>query len=123
VIYIGIYKHDSIQLQLYLTHFNSSIGVIINEILTRERPYQDLLEEGLSYENIFSRISKESLKVSTRFNDDEYTDKVNAIIRNCIQSDPFNRPTCASLRVNNFHSIHSLDLYSKKIPFAHCRIK
>ncbi|KAI9470491.1 MAG: hypothetical protein EXX96DRAFT_358928 [Benjaminiella poitrasii] len=76
-----------------------SVGIIINEILTRERPYQKFLNDGLSCENIFMRVCGENLKVTMRpAAEDEYTDEINAIVYKCLQSDPSARPTCSAIR-------------------------
>ncbi|KAL7326247.1 Histidine kinase osmosensor, variant 3 [Mucor circinelloides] len=76
-----------------------SVGIIINEILTRERPYQKLLNQGITYENIFQRVCEENLQVTMRAAaEDEYADKINTIIRDCLQSDPNSRPTCLAIK-------------------------
>ncbi|KAF1804896.1 hypothetical protein FB192DRAFT_1053619 [Mucor lusitanicus] len=76
-----------------------SVGIIMNEILTRERPYQQLLNQGISYENIFQRVCEENLRVTMRAAaDDEYADKINMIIHDCLQSDPKSRPNCLAIK-------------------------
>lgn len=72
----------------------------MNEILTRERPYQKLLNQGITYENIFQRVCEENLQVTMRAAaEDEYADKINTVIRDCLQSDPNSRPTCLAIKV------------------------
>lgn len=85
----------------------------MNEILTRERPYQKLLNQGISYENIFQRICEENLRVTMRVAaEDEYADKINLIINDCLQSDPNSRPTCLAIKVYCKVYIASLFLIS-----------
>jgi hypothetical protein len=72
----------------------------MNEILTREKPYKDLLNQGFSYENIFWRIREENLTVSMRpTGEDEHTDAINLIISDCLKADPNTRPSCMSIKV------------------------
>lgn len=73
----------------------------MNEILTRERPYKELSDKGFSNEAIFSRICEGNLQVSRQsLGEDDFADKINGIIEECIQFDPLARPTCTTIRVN-----------------------
>ncbi|CEP15224.1 hypothetical protein [Parasitella parasitica] len=85
-----------------------SVGIILNEILTRERPYQKLLNQGFTLENIFRRVCEENLRVVMKTStDDEYADKINLIINDCLQSDPSSRPTCLVIK----NRLRSIDPY------------
>ncbi|CAO3617380.1 unnamed protein product [Mucor fragilis] len=76
-----------------------SVGIIMNEILTRERPYQKLLNQGISYEVIFQRVCEENLRVTMKAAaEDEYAEKINMIIHDCLQSDPNSRPSCLAIK-------------------------
>ena len=85
----------------------------MNEILTRERPYQKLLNQGISCEVIFQRICEENLRVTmTAAAEDEYAEKINMIIHDCLQSDPNSRPSCLAIKVSRIANFtcHSLIL-------------
>ncbi|KAI8379101.1 uncharacterized protein BYT42DRAFT_313184 [Radiomyces spectabilis] len=76
-----------------------SVGIVINEILTRKLPYQQEIDEGASAEDVFNRVCDEDLKPFMQpQGHDEYSDKINVIIRDCWQYDPVLRPTFTSLR-------------------------
>lgn len=73
----------------------------MNEILTREKPYKKLKDKGFSNETIFQRICEEHLAITLDSSgQDDYTDRINYIIEDCIQLDPLARPSCSSIRVN-----------------------
>jgi serine/threonine protein kinase len=85
----------------------------MNEILTRERPYQELVNQGISFENIFQRVCEENIRVTMRATtEDEYADKINLIINDCLQSDPNSRPTCLAIKVHLKIWVASLFLIS-----------
>lgn len=72
----------------------------MNEILTREKPYQKLLNQGLSYEDIFEQVCDQNLQVTTKLlGADVYADKINVIIKDCLKRDPEQRPSCSTIRV------------------------
>ncbi|KAI8344602.1 hypothetical protein BC941DRAFT_409079 [Chlamydoabsidia padenii] len=68
-----------------------SAGIIMNEIITRELPYQALLDEGYTVENIFSlqQSGSSSLALSKK---DDYSEKFNSIIVDCLCPDASRRP-------------------------------
>ncbi|KAI8968050.1 hypothetical protein BDF20DRAFT_205358 [Mycotypha africana] len=85
-----------------------SVGIIMNEILTREKPYQKLIRQGMSYENIFTHVRDGDLRVTMYADgEDEYADKINTLISDCLHPDPNCRPTCANMR----NQMKSIDPY------------
>ena len=76
------------------------MGIIINEILTRENPYKDLLDEGNSQLSIFKMISQER-KIRPRLvkpiDADGYAEKMNQIIEECLSDNPYERPTFSAM--------------------------
>ncbi|KAI9245683.1 hypothetical protein BDA99DRAFT_543582 [Phascolomyces articulosus] len=82
-----------------------SVGVIINEILTREKPYKDLLDQGYSQLAIFKMISSRSgsrekrirPKLVKTMDADGYAERINQIIEECMSEDPCARPTFSAM--------------------------
>ncbi|KAI8391178.1 uncharacterized protein BYT42DRAFT_602084 [Radiomyces spectabilis] len=95
-------------LDVYLTHPSKaadvySAGIIINEILTRETPYHELTEQGLSPEVIFEHIRDKGLRPTMQLPmQDEYSDDVNAVILDCLQVDPSLRPTFSGIGLEKY---------------------
>lgn len=76
------------------------MGIILNEIVTRERPYYKLQDEGMPYEEIFTQISERNARVTLSNSDDEHAFRINSLIKDCLQQDPNARPTCGIIRVS-----------------------
>ncbi|KAG0179191.1 hypothetical protein DFQ29_002414 [Apophysomyces sp. BC1021] len=86
-----------------------STGIIINEILTREKPYIQQRLEGFSCESIFNQIRDEGLSPRTQpKGHDGYSDGINVIILECLQRDPDMRPSLSSIAVK----IQEIDPYT-----------
>ncbi|KAI9275752.1 hypothetical protein BDA99DRAFT_601329 [Phascolomyces articulosus] len=78
-----------------------SLGIIMNEIVTRAQPYKkDLLELGESnYEAVFDRIkNKEVLPDMLASDQDMYVGKVNEIIIACWRREPTTRPSIGQVK-------------------------
>ncbi|KAI8092857.1 uncharacterized protein BX664DRAFT_96027 [Halteromyces radiatus] len=88
-------------LGIYLTNPSKSAdvysaGIIMNEIITRELPYQALLDDGLTAENIFNmQHSGPSCLVLSK--KDDYAEKFNSIILDCLRRDSSGRPSFATI--------------------------
>lgn len=85
-----------------------SVGIIMNEIVTRAKPYSNMLDnETETFESIFFKIRDLGLrpKLDTRATDEEeYATKMGLIISECLDPDPSARPTFSSLAVS-YHII------------------
>ncbi|KAI7874924.1 hypothetical protein K492DRAFT_211261 [Lichtheimia hyalospora FSU 10163] len=81
-----------------------SVGIIINEIVSRQQPFKKQLE-NMSVKDVFARVEKEYLLPEMAPTEaDEYTAKVNMIIAECLRRDPTARPSMTTLR-NRIKSI------------------
>lgn len=77
-----------------------SAGVIINEILTREKPYGDL---NTSPQHIFNQVCEDDLRPKMKpSGQDDFTDGMNAIIHDCLEADCFDRPSFDTIGVGVF---------------------
>ncbi|KAG2235247.1 hypothetical protein INT48_004714 [Thamnidium elegans] len=71
-----------------------SVGIIINEILTREKPYASQLHGGLSPEIIFGQICDLELRPRMQpSGQDDFTYGMNLIVSDCLQRNSNERPS------------------------------
>ncbi|CAO3575968.1 unnamed protein product [Absidia cylindrospora] len=82
-----------------------SIGVIMNEILTRTLPYSEL-QKGQQPSEIFQRIINDRITpaLSENTHDSHYFNKVNRLITRCWSPNPSERPMICDLQ-NQLHAI------------------
>lgn len=74
----------------------------MNEIITRELPYQALLDDGYTAENIFGLQQSGSSGIVLSKKDD-YSEKFNSIIVDCLCPNPSRRPGFATIGVRNWN--------------------
>lgn len=94
-----------------------SVGIIINEILTRERPYNSQLQDGLSYEEIFDQICELDLRPRMQSSsEDDFTCSMNLIISDCLQKNSHSRPSFTAIAVSIvIHLLCSLFFFNELI--------
>jgi serine/threonine protein kinase len=81
-----------------------SAGIIINQILTRERPYSNL---KASPHSIFNQVCEDELRPKMRpLGQDDFTSGMNAIIHDCLETDCFQRPSFDTLGVKYYYINH-----------------
>ncbi|KAI8062897.1 hypothetical protein BC940DRAFT_308004 [Gongronella butleri] len=73
-----------------------SAGIIMNEIITRELPYQSLLDDGMSPESIFELLQAK-VQYPAFSRKDDYAEHFNMIILACLQRNPASRPTFSTI--------------------------
>lgn len=76
-----------------------SAGIIINEILTREKPYAELHQ---SPQMIFNQVCEDEIRPKVKISSieqDDFTNGMVSIVRDCLQTDPLLRPTFCTLGV------------------------
>lgn len=78
-----------------------SAGIIMNEIITRELPYQSSLDEGLTVEDIFNKIYFDNLYPDLSKKND-YAEKFNPIIMDCLQRNASARPNFTTIGVSDY---------------------
>ncbi|CAO3621699.1 unnamed protein product [Cunninghamella blakesleeana] len=88
-------------LGIYITNTSKnadiySAGIIMNEIITRELPYQSSLDEGLTVEDIFNKIYFDNLCPDLSKKSD-YAEKFNPIIMDCLQRNELARPNFTTI--------------------------
>lgn len=81
--------------------FLSSAGIIINEILTREKPYAIQLDkQHLSPEAIYKQVCEQDLRPHMQPpGQDGFTAGMNSIVVDCLQKNAFARPSFATIGV------------------------
>ncbi|GAA5802177.1 hypothetical protein HPULCUR_007638 [Helicostylum pulchrum] len=78
-----------------------SVGIIINEILTREKPYTSQLQGGLSPAVIFKQICDIELRPRMQLSgQDDFTYGMNLIISDCLQNNSNSRPSLNAIAVS-----------------------
>ncbi|KAI8997000.1 kinase-like domain-containing protein [Pilobolus umbonatus] len=79
-----------------------SAGIVINEILTREKPYQEHTALGIDSSSIFLNVCGKGLRPAmNEVADDAYMMDMNSIVADCLEGDPEERPSFSSINVRN----------------------
>ncbi|CAO3625307.1 unnamed protein product [Cunninghamella blakesleeana] len=84
-----------------------SVGVIMNEILTRSVPYNEYKLVYRDDKTLFQRIKAESITPVQNNSATDYFNQVNRIIRRCWYSEPEKRPCIGELK-NLLHNVAPL---------------
>lgn len=81
-----------------------SAGIIINEILTREKPYARELK-GTSPALVFQQVCNNGLRPRMQPpKQDGYTDGMNSIVFDCLHPNPTLRPSFKTIGVSRYHT-------------------
>ena len=78
-----------------------SLGIILNEIVTRAKPYEQELDQygESNYEAVFDRVKHHNLYPAMLSPDEDmYAGKVNEIIVSCLRRNPVARPSISQVK-------------------------
>lgn len=92
-----------LKITIQTPHHNlRSAGVIINEILTRERPYAN---RQSCPEHIFHEVCTVDLRPQMQpLSRDDFTEGMTSIVSDCLQRNAYARPSFTSIAVIKFVS-------------------
>lgn len=88
-----------------------SAGIIINEILTREKPYSELHQ---SPQIIFNQVCEKNIRPEVKISatdQGDFTNGMVSIVQDCLQTDPLLRPTFGALGVSVLRLFASFTSY------------